>query len=931
MELINTTPFLFAPISGRLNFPGHSLTYIVKATFDLKPGKQVIPSEEQLPPTSDEYYPDDEEQKGSVRYESDFAFLKPFADVMLVGSCFTPRGKPLLACPVKLGVGNAEKTLEVFGNRYWKNTIINPETTEPVAFTQMDLRYERSFGGQDYELNPIGRGYCEADVTIADNVLPVPNIQDPEDLVISPYQQKNPAGFGPLNRTWAFRQEKMGSYGGDYLKTRWPWFPDDFDWSHLNAAPQNQQIKGYLKGDEKLYFENLHPKISQYHTQLPGIRVRCFIRRFNPVKRKKEFEEIDLNLDTLWIDMEAEKLVLVWRGWSPVLDDEYEEILNVFLMSEPLDQAPASLYNCHELFKAEQKNLEEEWGLAPEEPEEIEQEKAKVAELKAVVPPIEPPDAEHKPTPIDQEELAAQVNAFLAKTGINIDELPPETQAQIKQQQTDLIAKQNDSALRAEMEQKELQAQMKDSLAQLNIDSDNLPTLTEKAKQEQQRFLQEIGLDDAGMHADPESNKFWTMIAAIMPKMGIDPENLEPFMQQAKPELEKIKKQMGIKPKPPEEKQQELDESEKQNIEKQSLQQRIDNKESFAGEDFSGKDLSGIDFKGADLSGALFIGANLSDSDLSEANLTGANFNNANLTNARMVDADLTSADLSNANMESIEAMDANFTSAILSSAVLNSADLSGANLSFAQLSAAQLTQASLKGACLNNADLGKADLSESVFEAAELNDTNFEQVQAQNSLWQKAKGKDAVFSGSDLSGSQFNEAKLSGTDFSHCTLTNTNFENAILAEASFEAVNAQNINFFKADLTKLRASEFSDFSNAKLAQCLAAESIWEHAKLDNADLRYTDMEKANFTKASLKNANLSAANMRFSRFLKADLSEAIMIQMNLMQGSLEKANLTHTDLSGSNLYGVEFLDAHLDQTKVEQANLRSTKLDEAG
>ena len=75
------------------------------------------------------------------------------------------------------------------------------------------------------------------------------------------------------------------------------------------------QVDGYLRGDEALYFENLHPAISSYHSHLPSIRPRLFVHRpENHVQQNPVFFEPKLNLDTLWVDMETEKLVLVWRA-----------------------------------------------------------------------------------------------------------------------------------------------------------------------------------------------------------------------------------------------------------------------------------------------------------------------------------------------------------------------------------------------------------------------------------------------------------------------------------------------------------------------------------------------------------------------------------------------------------------------------------------
>ena len=67
MDQLNETPFAFASIAGRAGFPAYSLTLIVKGTFQLVSGQAVRLAAEQLLPTGDEYYPDDEDRLGGCR------------------------------------------------------------------------------------------------------------------------------------------------------------------------------------------------------------------------------------------------------------------------------------------------------------------------------------------------------------------------------------------------------------------------------------------------------------------------------------------------------------------------------------------------------------------------------------------------------------------------------------------------------------------------------------------------------------------------------------------------------------------------------------------------------------------------------------------------------------------------------------------------
>ena len=75
---------------------------------------------------------------------------------------------------------------------------------------------------------------------------------------------------------WKDRRAKMGSYGRRWLKTRWPYYPDDFDWSFYQAAPAAQQLGLPLRGDEPFEAAGVHPEHRELKGSLPGERPRCF-------------------------------------------------------------------------------------------------------------------------------------------------------------------------------------------------------------------------------------------------------------------------------------------------------------------------------------------------------------------------------------------------------------------------------------------------------------------------------------------------------------------------------------------------------------------------------------------------------------------------------------------------------------------------------
>jgi len=323
LRVINETSFEFGAFANRLSYPGHSLTVIVKGTFDLVPDGSAVIAKQQLPLCGDEPFADSDPASGSIRYESDLVEYKQATDLLLVGSCHAPEGRPVRSCKVTFRVGDTGHTLRVTGDREWitRGLLRRRDVSDARPFASMPLRYEQAYGGPGYAQNPVGKGASAGEL---------PNIEDLADPVTSPKSTPAPAGFSPLNRCWRDRTSKIGSYDETYVKARWPREPEDFDRACCNAAPPALQARRFLRGDEEILLENLHPDRPNYSCALPGKQARCFLQD------DESFREITLRLDTLWIDAEAEQLVLVWRGSTEVSSNEYEEVRNLLIVDEAL-------------------------------------------------------------------------------------------------------------------------------------------------------------------------------------------------------------------------------------------------------------------------------------------------------------------------------------------------------------------------------------------------------------------------------------------------------------------------------------------------------------------------------------------------------------------------------------------------------------------
>ena len=839
MQQVNQTPFAFACIAGRVKFPAHSLTLVVKGTFDLAPSGIPTASKKQVFPTADEFYPADEERTGSSRYESDFAYFKHHADLLLVGKCHSPAGKPVEACKVTFRVGSRERTLMVVGDRAWQG-MLGRAVSAPAPFVEMPLVYERTFGGPGYKKNPVGKGFAKVEADSGKSVRLLPNIEDPEALIDSPSDRPDPAGFGPLNKNWETRQKCLGTYKGDWLKKRWPWFPEDFDWAYFNAAPPPMRLDGYLVGDEELYFENLHPKQAQYRSSLPGLRARCFLSKqegLNP----SQFEEINLNMDTLWVDMEAEKLVLVWRGVANVLSEEFAEVKHALIVSEPLQSQPLSAAHYRALL--DQKLAEANAEFTPEEPVEI----APLSKPQGASSSGGLPRGEAIPA----AESTAAFDAMLKERGIEPSFLEsytknsPQAQAHIQKQLQELDAGGFDAYVAKTTKD------LAETFKAKGVDLNNPPALTDEAKKRLATALKDLGLGDEASVEAAYLEGFAAMRNAFA-DLGLIPKTAgETVATESAPESAASPPNPQLSP-----------------VDK--AKELLSGEKPLAGEDLSGLDFSSLDLKGKDFSGAILRGSIFRNANLCEANLEGvsapkADFTGAKLKGAKLVEGDFTEARFSGADLTGADFSEATFHKATLEKALIDEGQGKGAVFSEGNLSGARFQKAKLDDANFANAQLAYANFRKASLKAATL---------------QRAIAPRANFSEADLTGlraslgadfteasfqqalgpgSTWKEAKLQKADFSYAQMEGADFASCIMDDANLYAADMKSARFARASLRR-----------AKLVQMNLFEGSLEKADLSNADLSGANMYAVEFLDAKFAQTTIRDANLKMTKMAQS-------------------------------------------------------------
>ncbi len=363
MRLVKETPLSTAWRTWLARPPRPSLTVVVKATFALAPGELALADSQ--PPPEGERYVDDDVERGLAR-DSELTPFKRRGECFVLGSCHPPSGRATQS-QIAFQIGGVKKNVAVLGDRTWKAS----GPTAPAEFTSMPLGWERALGGPGFAQNPVGVGI--APVTRGGkSITPLPNFEDPQRLIQSASERPRPVGTTPIARTWAERLRLAGTYDGGWLAQRYPGLPQDIDWEFFNAAPADQRIEGYWRGDEEIVLVNLVEGEPSLRCRLPSIRPRAFL---TPAKGDDPLAQLweitPLRLDTITVDGDARTVVALYRGVLDVQTETLDEMGSLCVLHDEPGKT-RSLEECRAVFRAvAERERKEEASLAGEAPPRI--------------------------------------------------------------------------------------------------------------------------------------------------------------------------------------------------------------------------------------------------------------------------------------------------------------------------------------------------------------------------------------------------------------------------------------------------------------------------------------------------------------------------------------------------------------------------------
>jgi hypothetical protein len=120
-------------------------------------------------------------------------------------------------------------------------------------------------------------------------------------------------GLSAIAKPWQPRRGRAGTFDDAWKAQERPTLPGDFDVAYWNAAHPDLICDGFLRGDEEVALENLHPEHARLAFTLPALVVAAAIvdrdgYRYGSLAR----------LDTLLIDAEHMRVEITWRAPLPL-------------------------------------------------------------------------------------------------------------------------------------------------------------------------------------------------------------------------------------------------------------------------------------------------------------------------------------------------------------------------------------------------------------------------------------------------------------------------------------------------------------------------------------------------------------------------------------------------------------------------------------
>lgn len=827
----------------------------------------------------------------------DHGLQKSHGSFAVHGNAYALTSSQQQGMAVRANLGPLSKTLHIFPPRQWRKGLTGWNAESSGRISSLPLDWHDAYGAKDYPDNPEGVGYI-VDPDKAEG-LALPQIEDPRRPLRTPGEQLTPVSLLPLPPQAPERMAFLGTCDEQWKKQRAPFLPLDTDPRWFDEVAQDQCSQGYWAGNEAWSVAGMHPQQAEVSGRLPGYRPRLFVQRRAlaeaPALPKDQptiapIEEAKLELDTVWLFPDVERVLLLYRSTLRVTDIDGEDLAALGVGVERAEEPG----------KSREQWIAELWPQlatpAPEAPPvnvppPLDVEKIKSEMLTKMQAAL---DARYASFAEKQGKVYAQAQQLAAKGGTTI---APTLLHTVQAPNLTELAKKL-SIARAPFDPAAHRAQLEARIAAAKA----------QAQKQFDEAAQNAGQDPQQLLAIAKAHENDVSLASYDPMAAFEKTNLPAskkaelraqieagmaIMKATQAEIETktsaVKKAIAASspklpalsdlptPKPPTVWTRELLEASHQ-----------------AGKKLDGERFIDLDLSSIDLSGGVLQNCTFENCQFKQAKLTAGLF-----SRGRFVNCDFAQADLQQAVFDSSTFKTCTFTEARLGKASLNAvhaekSPYDGADLTQAQAQRAQFVDSSFAGAPLLQGDFAGA-------------------------RWQRC----------DLSGVNLQEANLAKAQLHACTLDNADLRRAALPAASWSQVSGTAVNLSDANLQNWRIDQGCCLPALNLNNANLSKASLQYAGLENATLRGANLSKALFSRCDLRHADGYHVNAASADFTGSNLSHSSWLGANFFEARMRKVNLSNADLRGSNLHGLNSEGVHGNAVRLEDALMTRCRLNE--
>jgi hypothetical protein len=235
-------------------------------------------------------------------------FLREGVDLILLGRAHAP-APDTTSLQVSIRAGSLRHEIAIFGDRTWIRVGSRLIASRPMAFETMPLSWDRAYGGKarvdagemPFAANPTGRGFY-ADEPAAEGQ-PLPNLEDPAQLIRTPLDQPVPRCPAPCSRESSLRALRAAKFDTSGPVPRL----DELRPSYFSNAHPELVLRTPPGPDEELEFTHVRPGGAALRFTLPALAFHVYVQLHD---RPYVFPA---HLESILVMPEAERVVLGFK------------------------------------------------------------------------------------------------------------------------------------------------------------------------------------------------------------------------------------------------------------------------------------------------------------------------------------------------------------------------------------------------------------------------------------------------------------------------------------------------------------------------------------------------------------------------------------------------------------------------------------------